>query len=123
MTKRIIIVDDDQEIREIVTFVLNCYGFEVSTASNGRQLQYLLASQLPDLIILDVMMPGEDGYNICRTLRSNPYTQHIPLMIITGHAEEIYARISVDLGAAQHLTKPFHPLELAERVQMLLKGL
>src|SRR5205807_786950 len=101
--------------------VLNRHGFEVINACNGKQLQYLLKSQLPDLIILDVMMPGEDGYNICRTLRGNPHTQHIPVIIITAHTEEIYARISVDLGAAQHMIKPVHPLELAERVQMLFK--
>ncbi|HLZ57009.1 MAG TPA: response regulator [Ktedonosporobacter sp.] len=121
MTKRIIVVDDDKEIQEIVTFVLNRHGFEVGTASNGQQLHHLLALQLPDLIILDVMMPGEDGYQICSSLRSNPETRHIPVMIITAHAEDIYARISVDLGAAQHMTKPFHPLELAERVKQLLE--
>jgi len=122
MAKRIIIVDDDKEIREIVTFVLNRHGFEVDTATNGQQLQHLLASRLPDLIILDVMMPGEDGYRICSSLHSNPQTRHIPVMIITAHAEDIYERISVDLGAAQHMTKPFHPLELAERVLALLQA-
>lgn len=121
MAKRIIVVDDDKEIREIITFTLNHYGFEVVNASNGQQLHHQLKRQLPDLIILDVMMPGEDGYQICSGLRSNPETQHIPVMIITAHVEDIYARISVDLGAAQHMTKPFHPLELAERVKKLLE--
>ena len=120
MAKRIIVVDDDKEILEIVTFVLNHHGFEVGTASNGQQLLHLLARQLPDLIILDVMMPGEDGYQICSALLSNPETRHIPVMIITAHAEDIYARISGDLGAAQHMTKPFHPLELAEKVKKIL---
>ena len=122
MAKRIIVVDDDKEIREIVTFVLNRHGFEVETASSGQHLQHLLASRLPDLIILDVMIPGEDGYRICSSLHNNPQTQHIPVMIITAHAEDIYERISVDLGAAQHMTKPFHPLELAERVVALLQA-
>jgi DNA-binding response OmpR family regulator len=122
MAKRIIVVDDDKEIREIVTFVLKRHGFEVETASNGQQLQHLLASQLPDLIILDVMIPGEDGYRICSGLHSSPQTQNIPVMIITAHAEDIYERISVDLGAAQHMTKPFHPLELAEKVLALLEA-
>ena len=61
MMKRVIVVDDDKEIREIVTFVLKRNGFEVAVASNGQQLQQLLAEKLPDLIILDVMMPGQDG--------------------------------------------------------------
>ena len=122
MSKRIIAVDDDKEVREIITFVLSCNGFEVETASNGQQLQLLLSSQqAPDLIILDVMMPGEDGYRICKGLRDDPQTQHIPIMIITGHTEDIYQRVSVDLGAVQHMTKPFHPLELAEKVKALLE--
>lgn len=121
MTKRIFVVDDDKEIREIVTFVLSQTGFEVVVAGNGRQLQHLLAAQLPDLIILDVMMPGENGYQIFNALRSDPQTQHIPVIIMTAHAEHIYERISVDLGAAEHITKPFHPIELAERVKALLQ--
>ncbi len=121
MPKRIIVVDDDKEVREIVSFVLGRNGFEVVTACNGQQLHQLLAQKLPDLIILDVMMPGEDGYRICHHLRSESLTQHIPIMIMTAHAEDIYQRISVDLGAAQHITKPFHPLELAEKVKALLE--
>jgi len=123
MSKRIIVVDDDSEVRDIVSFVLNCNGFEVEGAANGQQLQHILRGDmhLPDLIILDVMMPGENGYTICSGLRSDPQTQHIPVMIITGHAEGIYEKISADLGAAQHITKPFHPLELAERVKVLLE--
>jgi DNA-binding response OmpR family regulator len=121
MTRRIVVVDDDKEIREIVTFVLDLHGFEVSVAPNGQQLQQLLQQQIPDLIILDVMMPGEDGYHIFHTLRNDPRTQSIPVIIMTAHSEDIYARISVDLGAAQHMTKPFHPFELVERVKELLQ--
>jgi CheY-like chemotaxis protein len=120
MPRRVIVVDDDREVREIVTFVLGLNGFEVITAANGQQLQQELDTVLPDLIILDVMMPGEDGYQICRHLRGQRRTQHIPIIIITAHAEDIYERISQDLGAAHHITKPFHPLELAERVKALL---
>ncbi|GCE25206.1 hypothetical protein KDA_06900 [Dictyobacter alpinus] len=118
--KKILVVDDDKEIREIITFVLTRHGFHVEAASNGQQLQRFLALQLPDLIILDVMMPGEDGYHICRSLRTDPSTRDIPVMMITAHAEDIYQRISIDLGAVQHMTKPFHPLELAEKVQTIL---
>jgi DNA-binding response OmpR family regulator len=121
MSKHIIVVDDDKQIREIVTFVLSRHDFEVVVASNGQQLQHLLARQIPDLIILDVMMPGEDGYQIFSSLQSDPKTRSIPVMIMTAHAEDIYERISVDLGAAEHMTKPFHPLELVERVKELLQ--
>lgn len=121
MMKRVIVVDDDKEIREIVTFVLKRNGFEVAVASNGQQLQQLLAEKLPDLIILDVMMPGQDGYQIFNTLRNEVQTQQIPVMIMTAHTENIYERISVDLGAAEHVTKPFHPLDLVEKVKTLLQ--
>jgi CheY-like chemotaxis protein len=124
MPKRVMVVDDDKDVQEIVTFVLNHHGIEVINASNGQQLQQILAleqTHLPDLIILDVMMPGVDGYQLCRHLRSDPQTQHIPIIIITGHAEGIYQRISADLGAAGHMIKPFHPLDLLEQVQMLLQ--
>lgn len=122
MPKRVMVVDDDKDVQEIITFVLNSHGIEVLNAANGQQLQLLLAreqDQLPDLIILDVMMPGVDGYQLCRHLRSDPQTQHIPVIIITGHAERIYQRISADLGA-KHMTKPFHPLELLEQVRIIL---
>jgi DNA-binding response OmpR family regulator len=124
MPERIIIVDDDQEVREIVTFVLKQYGFEVVAASSGQQLYHLLNDEMgipPNLIILDVMMPGEDGYRLCRNLREGPLTKGIPIIIITGHTEDIYKRISEDLGAVQHITKPFHPLDLAEKVDLLLR--
>jgi DNA-binding response OmpR family regulator len=122
MSKQIIVVDDDKEVREIVTFVLKRNGFDVAFACNGVQLQQLLAQYLPSLIILDVMMPGENGYDIYRSLQQNVRTQHIPVIIMTAHDEAIYEQISSDLGVAEHITKPFHPLELVERVNILLQA-
>jgi DNA-binding response OmpR family regulator len=119
MVQHIVVVDDDKEIREIITFALGHNGFEVAAASNGAQLQNLLAVRVPDLILLDVMMPGQDGYQIFYRLRTDPLTRHVPVIIMTAHAEDIYARISHDLGAA-HLTKPFHPLAMVEKVKALL---
>jgi DNA-binding response OmpR family regulator len=123
MPNRVIVVDDDKEVQEIVTFALSRNGFEVAVASNGQQLQDVLATNTPDLIILDVMMPGLDGYQIFGSLRKNAATQHVPIIIMTAHAENIYERISLDLGAAVHITKPFHPLELVGRVQRLLQAI
>lgn len=117
--KRILVVDDDREICEIVTVALNCSGFEVAAAGSGAQLQSLLGERLPDLILLDIVMPGQDGYQLVSRLRADSVTRHIPVMIMTAHAEEIYARISRDLGV-YHITKPFHPLELVERVRVVL---
>ena len=120
MPNRVVVVDDDKEVQEIVTFALKRNGFEVAVASNGQQLQEMLATYTPDLVILDVMMPGLDGYQIFGGLRKSAATEHVPVIIMTAHAENIYERISLDLGAAVHITKPFHPLELVGRVQGLL---
>ncbi len=119
MIRRIVVVDDDREIREIASFVLSRNGYEVTVAANEQQLQRLLAAGLPDLIILDVMMPGRDGYQLCRILRADELSCHIPVMIMTAHDEGVYERISADLGAVHHLSKPFHPIELVERVNAL----
>ena len=121
MIKYILVVDDDKEVREILSFALKHDSFEVSVASNGQQLQQLLTQRLPDLIILDVMMPGEDGFRLCHNLRHDPTTQHIPIIIMTAHSEHIYQRISADVGADQHITKPFHPLAVVEKVKALLE--
>ncbi len=123
MPNRVVVVDDDKEIQEIITFALSRNGFEVAVASDGQQLQDILATHTPDLIILDIMMPGLDGYQIFGSLRENAATQHVPVIIMTAHAENIYERISLDLGAAVHITKPFHPLELVRRVQRLLQAI
>jgi DNA-binding response OmpR family regulator len=123
MPQRVVVVDDDKEVQEIVTFALSRSGFEVVVASNGQQLQDVLATATPDLIILDVMMPGLDGYQIFGNLRKNAATQQVPVIIMTAHAEHIYERISLDLGAAVHITKPFHPLELVGKVQELLRAI
>ena len=122
MTKRILVADDDKEVREIVRFALSHNGYEVTVVKNGQQLQEALVQELPDMLILDVMMPGEDGYHLCHALRSDLRTRHIPIMIMTAHTEEIYERISIDLGVAEHITKPFHPLALVERVKALLSA-
>ncbi len=122
MAKRIFVADDDKEVREIVRFALTHNGYEVTAVKNGQQLQEVLAEQLPDMLILDVMMPGEDGYHLCSAIRSHPRTRHIPIIIMTAHTEEIYERISSDLGVAEHITKPFHPLLLVERVKALLSA-
>lgn len=121
MPKRIIVVDDDREVQEIISFVLSRSGFVVDVAYNGGQLHQLLVTCRPDLIILDVMMPGQDGYQIFSGLQQNSETRAIPVIIMTAHVEDIYERISIDLGVAEHMTKPFHPLELVEKIKGILR--
>lgn len=119
--KHILVIDDDKEICEIINIALTYNGFVVTAANNGARLQSLLEERLPDLILLDVMIPGQDGYQLFYHLRNDALTRHIPVIIMTAHAEDIYARISHDLGAV-HVTKPFHPLELVETVKRLLQS-
>ncbi len=120
MGKCILVIDDDKEVREIISFILRHNGFEVVVAANGLHIGHLLAQHVPDLILLDVMMPGEDGFRLCQYLRQDARTRHTPIMIMTAHTEDIYQRISRDVGASEHITKPFHPLVLAEKVRTLL---
>lgn len=121
MSKRILVIDDDRQIREIISFALSHNGYAVTVADNGQRLPELLEQGTPDLIILDVMMPGLDGYQLFGQLRQSPLTRTTPIIIMTAHDEDIYGRISKDLGASEHITKPFHPLQLVERVQELLQ--
>ncbi len=122
MSKRILVIDDDEQIREIISFALSHNGYKVTLADNGQRLPELLEQSTPDLIILDVMMPGQNGYSLFGQLRQNPSTRTTPIIIMTAHDEDIYERISKDLGASEHITKPFHPLLLVERVQELLQS-
>ena len=118
---RILFADDDARIGKHVRQALVAEGYAVDYAEDGDEALWLAENNPYDAIILDVMMPGVDGYQLCRRLRSDPRTQHIPIMIITGHAEGIYQRISTDLGA-KHMTKPFHPFNLLEKVKVLLQA-
>lgn len=121
MSHRIMIVDDDREIREILTFALTRHGFDVVVAENGQQFRQELPNFKPEVILLDVMMPGLDGYKLFTQLRQEESTRDIPVIIMTAHDEDIYERISIDLGASLHVTKPFHPLDLVEKVRTLLQ--
>ncbi len=85
-------------------------------------MQKLLAVSLPDLIVLDVMMPGQNGYQLFCGLKSDPKTSEIPVIIMTAHSEDIYQQLSQDLGVERHITKPFHPFELVEKVKGLLSA-
>ena len=123
MLKRVIVVDDDKEIQEIVTFVLTRNGFDVAVASNGRQLQDLLAGQKPDLIVLDVMMPGQDGYDLIREVRKLPPERggNIPAAALTAYARAEDRRRTLDAGFSLHLSKPVDPSELVAIVASLTR--
>lgn len=113
------IVEDDEEILRLVSDLLSREGFAVETAEDGAALDGVLSRARPDLVILDLMLPGEDGLSICRRLRANGGT--IPILMLTAKADDIDRVVGLELGADDYLTKPFNPRELLARVRAILR--
>ena len=120
MAEKILIVDDDIDSLKLIGLMLQRQGYEVTAASNGTQAIARAAAERPDLIILDVMMPDLDGYEICRRLRANPITQPIPIIMFTAKTLIDDKVQGFEAGADDYLSKPTHPAELASRVKALL---
>jgi two-component system OmpR family response regulator len=114
----IVVVDDHREIRDLVGQYLARHGYRISTAESGSALRRLLEKSAPDLIVLDVMMPGEDGLSICRQLRGNG---EIPIILLTAMADETDRIVGLELGADDYVTKPFNPRELLARIKAVLR--
>jgi two-component system, OmpR family, phosphate regulon response regulator OmpR len=117
--KKILIVDDDQRLRELLTRYLGEQGFAVRAAENGAAMDKLLTREAWDLIVLDLMMPGEDGLSICRRLRAAEPGQAI--IMLTAKGDEIDRIVGLEMGADDYLPKPFNPRELLARIQAVLR--
>ena len=116
--KQILIVDDDQEIRELLQEYLVRAGFDVLVAANGTDMYQHLQNEYPDLIILDIMMPGDDGFQLCQQVRRN---SQIPIIMLTAASDEADRVIGLELGADDYIAKPFSPRELLARIKALLR--
>jgi len=114
----IAIVDDHKDIRELVGRYLGQHGCRVSAADSAATLRHLLQRSAPDLVVLDVMMPGEDGLSVCRYLRA---TSNLPVILLTAAAEETDRIIGLEMGADDYVTKPFNPRELLARIKAVLR--
>ena len=114
----LLIVDDDREIRELLSRFLRKHGFRVSVAVDGREMRKALTEQAIDLVVLDLMLPGEDGLSVCRRLRSD---STIPVIMLTAMGEEIDRIIGLEMGADDYLAKPFNPRELLARIKAVLR--
>lgn len=114
----IVFVEDDAEIRRLVHGLLTREGYRVAVAENGEKLDALLARDRPDLVILDIMLPGEDGLSICRRLRSQ---QDLPILMVSAKADDVDRIVGLEIGADDYLPKPFNPRELLARVRALLR--
>ncbi|MEG3968640.1 EAL domain-containing response regulator [Microcoleus sp. T2B6] len=119
--KKILVIEDEQVIRENILKLLKAEGFDVTGAENGSQGLYAAVSNVPDVIICDVMMPELDGYGVLVALRSNPVTATVPFVFLTGKADRSEMRQGMELGADDYLTKPFSKAELVGAISSRLK--
>lgn len=117
----ILIIEDEKNILELVKYNLEKEGFRVSTASDGEEGLKKARGTFPDLVVLDLMLPEIDGRDVCKILRQNPRTAHIPIVMLTARSEEVDKILGLELGADDYVTKPFSPRELAARIRAVLR--
>ena len=121
VSKSILLVDDDQEIRELLETYLSRCGFQVRSTPDGAGFRQALEDTPGDLLILDVMLPDEDGFSLCRWVRQHPRFATIPIIMLTASSDEADRVIGLELGADDYLGKPFSPRELQARIKALLR--
>jgi len=117
-SEHILIVDDDREIRDLLGRFLDKHGLRVTTAADGQEMKKALADWKIDLVVLDLMMPGEDGLTLCRNLRTH---SNLPVIMLTAMGEETDRIIGLEMGADDYLAKPFNPRELLARIKAVLR--
>ncbi len=117
----ILVVDDDREIRQLVGDYLKNSGYRISLAGDGRQMREVLAAARVDLVVLDLMLPGEDGLTLCRNLRASAEHACLPVLMLTARGEAIDRVVGLEMGADDYLPKPFEPRELLARIRNILR--
>lgn len=121
MVPRILVVDDEKNIVELIKFNLEREGFKVIAAYDGLEAVKEAQSKMPDLIILDVMLPRMDGLEVCRQLNHNSATRNIPIIMLSAKGDELDKILGLEIGADDYVTKPFSPRELVARVKARLR--
>jgi len=116
--EHLLIVDDDADIRQLLREYLQENGYRVTAAANGKEMRAAMAAGQPDLIILDVMMPGEDGISLCRAVRAH---SEVPIIMLTARGDETDRVVGLEVGADDYVPKPFSPRELLARVKSVLR--
>ncbi len=122
-TQTILVIEDAEDIRELLSFNLGKEGYKVLEASTGEQGLKLAQQHLPNLILLDVMLPGKDGYAVCKELATSPRTSGIPVIMLTARGDEVDRIVGFELGAVDYVVKPFSVRELGLRIRSVLKRL
>ncbi len=117
---KILVVDDEIYIVHILDFSLGMEGYEVITALDGEAALEKVKIEKPDLIVLDIMMPKLDGYEVCKTIKANADTQNIPVILLSAKGRNADQKMGFDVGADDYITKPFSPRKLVERINQLL---
>ncbi len=120
-TKKILIVDDEPDLAELVSYNLKKEGFEVSSASDGEEALKKIRKGNFNLVILDLMLPGIQGMELCRILRNDPKTKHLPIIMLTAKGEDVDKILGLEMGADDYIAKPFSPRELVARVKAVLR--
>ncbi len=123
MAKKILIIEDEEDLSQLLDHYLNKEGFQTLVAADGLQGLKLARTQSINLIILDLMLPELNGLEICKKLRMEPKTSHLPIMILTAKGEETDKVVGLELGADDYMTKPFSPKELVARVRAIARRL
>lgn len=121
MKKSVLIVEDDEDIQQMVTYNLVRSGFQVECASSGEEAVDVVKRNKPDIILLDIMLPGIDGLQVCRILRADSQTSAIPVIMMTARGQETDVVAGLDLGADDYVSKPFSPKVLVSRVKAVLR--
>lgn len=119
--EKILIVDDEEDVLKLVCYNLQKEGYHTETAASGEEVLKKARAVLPDLIILDLMLPGIDGLQVCKNLKADAKTQHIPVIMLTAKGEETDIVTGLELGAEDYVTKPFSPKVLIARVRRILQ--
>lgn len=119
MSKRILVVEDEDAIARLISYNLKKAGFEVLISGDGLEALEKIRSKKPDLIILDIMLPGMDGYDICRVIRKEDIS--VPIIMLSARNEEVDKILGLELGGDDYVTKPFSPRELTALVRALLR--
>ena len=119
--EHILIVDDEEDILELVRYNLVRGGFDVTTVTTGEEAIKKAKSSIPDLVLLDLMLPGVDGLEVCNILKREAKTAHVPIVMLTAKGEEADIVVGLELGADDYITKPFSPRVLVARVKAVLR--
>ena len=119
--ERILVVDDEEDLLELISYNLTKEGYRVTCVATGEEAINEAKSALPDLIVLDLLLPSVDGLDVCKALKSDPKTQHIPIVMLTAKSEEADVVTGLELGADDYITKPFSPRVLLARIRTVLR--